>query len=88
MSFPVFCAGLPSDPSLDTDLHPRRCNQAHHVSRQESAATAVGTEELRVCLPHPGGNPQCARPALQQHLYPVSENGGKKGQNLVFMSCV
>lgn len=70
-------AGLPTDPSLNPDLHTRRRDQADHPSSQEPAPAPIRTEELRVRLPHPGGDSQCPRPALQQHLHPVPENSGE-----------
>lgn len=77
--------GLSTNPSLDPDLHPCWGNQAYHISSQEPPSATVRTEELWVCLPHPGGDLQRACPSLQQHLHPVPENSSKKTKSYYFI---
>lgn len=69
--------GLPADSTINADLHPSGGDQAHHLSCQKSSPTTIRTEELRVCVPHPGGDVQCPRPALQQLIYPVPKDSGE-----------
>lgn len=70
----LFLSGMSSDPALDSDLHPGGSDQAHHSGCPEPSAAAVRPKELRVYLPHPGRDPECHGPALQQLQHPVPEN--------------
>lgn len=81
-------AGLSADSSFDSDLHPRRSDQAHHLSSQEPAAASVRTEELWVCLPHPWGESQRSSPTLQQHLHSVPEDSGESQTGTGWCCCV
>lgn len=73
----VSLAGLPPDPALHPDLHPRGCSEAHHPDSQEPAPAAVRPAQLRVHLPHPWQHHPSHRPALQQHQHPVPEHLGE-----------
>lgn len=69
--------GLPPDPALHPDLHPRWGGETHHPDSQEPAAAAVRAAQLRVHLPHPRQHHARHRPALQQHQHPVPEHLGE-----------
>jgi len=71
-------AGVSSDPTVHSNLHPRWCHEAHHPVGPEPSTAAVWPEELRVYLLYPGERVQCHCTALQQHQHTVSEDHGKR----------
>lgn len=69
--------GLPSDPPHRRHPGPGRDGSTNHAARPEPPSAAVGSEELRVRLPHSGESPAHPGGPLQLVLHPVPEHLGE-----------
>ncbi len=69
--------GLSSDPPHLWYPGPGRDGSSNHIASSKPPPASVGSEELRVCVQHPGKNPTHPCCPLQLLLHPMSEHFGE-----------
>lgn len=74
-----FLPGLSPAGALWGDSDPSGGGEAYHPESQEPAPAPVWPTRLRVCPPHPGGQPPSNSPPLQQLQRAVPEQLGELG---------
>lgn len=78
LMFRSISTGLSPDPPHRRHPRPRRDGSSNHAASSEPPPAAVGSEELRMRVQHPGEGPTHPGCALQLVLHPVPEHVGEQ----------